>query len=99
MNNKTEKTPSLGNDIIALLRERWQLFTVLLAFLLLLALVVAYFLMQAQTRDTECVMRLLVETESGGSQWLTVKPKNGEPAGVAFEEPTFVHRVEIDGCR
>jgi len=98
---KSKSENTLTGDIATLLRERWALVAVLTAFLLLLAVVVAWLLVRqplASADNESCKMRLLVETEKGGSEWLSVKPKNNEPAAVEFNEKTLIHRIEISGC-
>jgi hypothetical protein len=101
MTNSKKTKDSLRGDIATLLRERWALVAMLTAFLLLLAVVVAWLLTRQPlaTADSEpCQMRLLVESEKGGPEWLSVKPTDNEPAAVQFEEKTLIRRVEITGC-
>ncbi|HEC13287.1 MAG TPA: hypothetical protein ENI80_08600 [Acidiferrobacteraceae bacterium] len=92
----------MTTEIINLIKERWPLVVGgigLLVFIVVASQYVYQHGVTARNADNDpCVIKLLIETESGGQQWMTISPKDNAPSRADFEEETRIHRVEITSC-
>ncbi|NOZ10195.1 MAG: hypothetical protein GXP09_04010 [Gammaproteobacteria bacterium] len=101
---KTDQKEAAGviTEVINLVKERWPLVVGSIVFLVLLVIASQYVykhgIATRSTSNEPCVIKLLIETESGGQQWMTITPKDNTLSRADFEEMTRIHRIEIVSC-
>ena len=101
MKEKSEKT-NLATEVVELVKERWPLVAGTLVFLIALVIASHYVYKEGLavrgSDNEQCVIRLLIESQEGGKQWMTITPKDNSPSIAEFEGVARLHRIEATSC-